>query len=171
MRGAPRQAMQVERAGAVGHGIGQGGQGGAAGNIALAACGDGDAGRAGGLRDAPVDEPEGYRHFCQHFRPAGGRCAECDKCDLYRGEDEEEVVRRAGERAEREWREREGLAGDVVGAVVAGRGVGKGAMGGMGRTGKRSGGLGGSVIGVGTRTGKWGVQEAVDWWVAWVVRC
>lgn len=157
--------MRVEPAGGAG-------QGGAAGNIAPPARGDGDAGRAGGMLDAPAnDEPEGYRHFCQHFRPAGGRCAECDKCDLYRGEDEEEVVRRAGERAEREWREREGLAGDVVGAVVAGRGAGKGAMGGLGRRGKGSGGLGGSVIGVRTGTGKWGVQEAVDWWVGRVVRC
>ena len=41
---------------------------------------------------------EGYEHFCQHFRPAGGKCAACDKCDLYLGEDEE-------------WREREAMVG------------------------------------------------------------
>ena len=60
-------------------------------------------------------EGEGYRHFCQHFRPAGGTCRECEKCDLYRAEDEDEIVRRAGERAEKEWREREGLGEEVVG--------------------------------------------------------
>lgn len=58
---------------------------------------------------------EGYRHFCQHFRPLGGQCSQCEKCDLYRGEDEDEVVRRAGERAEREWRKREGEQGKGIG--------------------------------------------------------
>ena len=69
--------------------------------------------------DAP-GEGEGYRHFCQHFRPMGGRCTECDRCDLYRGEDDDEIVRRAGERAEREWRHREGEAarGVVLGGKV-----------------------------------------------------
>ncbi|MCJ1401625.1 hypothetical protein MMC11_004841 [Xylographa trunciseda] len=60
-------------------------------------------------------EGEGYRHFCQHFRPAGGTCGECEKCDLYRAENEDEIVRRAGERAEKEWRDREGLGKEVVG--------------------------------------------------------
>jgi hypothetical protein len=59
---------------------------------------------AAGNVDAEVEEGEGYRHFCQHFRPAGGRCTECEKCDLYRSEDEDEIVRRAGMRAEKEWR-------------------------------------------------------------------
>lgn len=36
---------------------------------------------------------------------------ECERCDLYREEDGDGVVRRAGERAEREWREREGMVG------------------------------------------------------------
>lgn len=54
---------------------------------------------------------EGYRHFCQHFRPAGGKCGECDRCDLYRAEDEDRLVRRAGESAEREWRKHEGMWG------------------------------------------------------------
>ncbi|KAJ9629901.1 hypothetical protein H2203_002286 [Taxawa tesnikishii (nom. ined.)] len=51
---------------------------------------------------------EGYTHFCQHFRERGGRCAECDRCDLYVTEDEDVVLRRAAERAEKEWMEVEG---------------------------------------------------------------
>ena len=51
----------------------------------------------------------GYQHFCQHFRAVpGSKCTECDKCDLYRVEDEETVVSRAKERAEKEWWERQG---------------------------------------------------------------
>ena len=98
------------------------------------------------LRNAG-EEGEGYRHFCQHFRPAGGKCRECDRCDLYRGEDEDEVVRRAGERAEKEWRAREGW-GD--------KGIGERASAGLAAKG---------VI------GKWGLQDAVDWWVSMVLRC
>lgn len=51
---------------------------------------------------------EGYRHFCEHFRPSGGKCGVCDKCDLYKAEEEDVLVRRAGEEAERTWREQEG---------------------------------------------------------------
>ncbi|KAH3915528.1 hypothetical protein HBH56_075810 [Parastagonospora nodorum] len=52
---------------------------------------------------------QGYSHFCQHFRDRpGAECAECRKCDLYRVEDEERVVGRAKERAEREWWESQG---------------------------------------------------------------
>ena len=54
---------------------------------------------------------EGYRHFCQHFRPTGGACKECDKCDLYKDEDDEKLVRQAGALAEKEWREKEGMIG------------------------------------------------------------
>lgn len=55
------------------------------------------------------DEPESYTHFCEHFRiNPGSRCTECSKCDLYAAEDEEAVARKAGERAEREWRVRQG---------------------------------------------------------------
>jgi hypothetical protein len=50
----------------------------------------------------------GYDHFCQHFRMAGGRCTECEKCDLYREEDEKVILKAARERAEKEWREGEG---------------------------------------------------------------
>lgn len=55
---------------------------------------------------------EGYAHFCQHFRgeSPGGKCMECDKCDLYRVEDDAILLRRAAEHAERLWREREGWA-------------------------------------------------------------
>ncbi|KAK5939720.1 hypothetical protein PMZ80_008101 [Knufia obscura] len=51
---------------------------------------------------------EGYRHFCEHFRPTGGKCTQCEKCDLYKSEEEDVLVRKAGEEAEREWRGREG---------------------------------------------------------------
>ncbi|QIX00485.1 hypothetical protein AMS68_006002 [Peltaster fructicola] len=50
---------------------------------------------------------EGYAHFCQHFRPSGGRCSECERCDLYGDEDEEAAIRRAAELAEQDWREQE----------------------------------------------------------------
>jgi hypothetical protein len=54
----------------------------------------------------------GYRHFCEHFRVTPGRqCSECRKCELYRSEDEDAIVRRAGEVAEREWRVKEGMVG------------------------------------------------------------
>lgn len=59
--------------------------------------------------DDDFEEPEGYKHFCEHFRiNPGSRCTECSKCDLYQAEDEEAVARRAGEKAEREWRFRHG---------------------------------------------------------------
>jgi hypothetical protein len=62
-------------------------------------------------------EGEGYRHFCQHFRPTGGRCNECEKCDLYRGEDEDEIVHRAGKRAEAEWRKRQSEKGKGISLI------------------------------------------------------
>lgn len=76
------------------------------------------------------EEAEGYKHFCEHFRlNPGSRCTECNRCDLYLAEDEEAVSRRAGEKAEREWRVREGMVGvrgleDVqrLGSSNAGRG-------------------------------------------------
>lgn len=64
---------------------------------------------------------EGYGHFCQHFREAGGRCSECDRCDLYIVEDEEGTIRRAAIQAEKDWLEREGKnkdTDDKLGAVV-----------------------------------------------------
>ncbi|PBP19638.1 RING finger protein (Zin) [Diplocarpon rosae] len=62
-----------------------------------------------------IGNGEGYRHFCEHFRPNGGKgCTECAKCDLYRCEDDEVVVKKAKEEAERLWMEKEGesLGGD-----------------------------------------------------------
>lgn len=62
-----------------------------------------------------IGNGEGYRHFCEHFRPNGGRgCTECSKCDLYRCEDDEVVVKKAKEEAERLWMEKEGtgIGGD-----------------------------------------------------------
>ena len=64
---------------------------------------------------------EGYGHFCQHFREAGGRCSGCDRCDLYIVEDEEGTIRRAAIQAEKDWLEREGKSKDTddkLGAVV-----------------------------------------------------
>lgn len=64
---------------------------------------------------------EGYGHFCQHFRELGGRCSECDRCDLYIVEDEEGTIRRAAVQAEKDWLEREGKSKDTddkLGAVV-----------------------------------------------------
>ncbi|KAM0281805.1 hypothetical protein ACHAQH_003387 [Verticillium albo-atrum] len=54
-------------------------------------------------------EGEGYRHFCEHFRPDGDPqpCDECDRCNLWESEDTDEVLRRAREEAERRWKERE----------------------------------------------------------------
>lgn len=55
-----------------------------------------------------ITSKEGYGHFCQHFRPVGGRCTECERCDLYGDENEEIAIRRAAEVAEKTWREKEG---------------------------------------------------------------
>jgi len=51
---------------------------------------------------------DGYQHFCQHFRVAGGACKECEKCDLYRNEDDVVVIKKAREKAEKEWWDNEG---------------------------------------------------------------
>ena len=91
---------------------------------------------------------EGYRHFCQHFRPSGGKCKECDKCDLYRDEDDESLVRKAGAMAEREWREKEGMVGV--------EGVG----GGLGNAASKA-----------LWNEDWTVQGVLDWWVEKVLTC
>lgn len=104
----------------------------------LAAAADGDddddgrarnreRGGGGGGGEEAGQGGEGYRHFCNHFRVSGGRCDRCERCDLYKAEDEDVVVRRAGERAEREWRVREGMVGVLVnGTVGVGMGMGMG---------------------------------------------
>jgi hypothetical protein len=49
---------------------------------------------------------EGYRHFCDHFRPDGDPtpCKECDRCNLWESEDTEKVLQAAREEAERKWK-------------------------------------------------------------------
>ena len=60
-----------------------------------------------------ITSKEGYSHFCQHFRPNGGRCTECERCDLYGDEDEEAAIRSAAETAEKAWKDKEnGREGD-----------------------------------------------------------
>ncbi|KAM3538921.1 hypothetical protein ARSEF1564_008160 [Beauveria bassiana] len=49
---------------------------------------------------------EGYRHFCDHFRPDGDPrpCKECDRCNLWESEDTDRILREAREDAERRWK-------------------------------------------------------------------
>ena len=64
-----------------------------------------------------IGSREGYSHFCQHFRERPGtRCRECDKCDLYVAEDEDRVIKRAAEQAEKDWlnKEAEKTGGDSM---------------------------------------------------------
>ncbi|KAL8837437.1 MAG: hypothetical protein Q9170_002522 [Blastenia crenularia] len=90
---------------------------------------------------------EGYGHYCQHFRADAEKiCKKCEKCDLYRDEDEDEAVRLAGVRAEREWRERRGLLVGGVAEARSGIGAGKG-----------------------EEKERWSLQRVVDWWVGQVV--
>ena len=91
---------------------------------------------------------EGYRHFCQHFRPLGGICQDCDKCDLYKDLDDDEIVMTAGIEAEKAWREKEGMVG--------------------------VNGIAGSQIETpqtGWHTGKWTIQALVDCWVGSLITC
>ena len=98
------------------------------------------------------EDGEGYRHFCQHFRPKGGKCGDCDKCDLYKSEDEDEIVNRAGDIAEREWRIREGFSnqnhesGFAVSLDLAAKNE-----------------MWGGDVGL--------LQKGVNWWVETLVRC
>ncbi|KAK2785484.1 hypothetical protein FQN52_008394 [Onygenales sp. PD_12] len=143
--------------------------------------------------DPDNDEPEGYRHFCEHFRiNPGTRCSECTKCDLYLAEDEEAVARRAGERAERQWRVRQGLLNSnnnnpasVLGTagvnahgveelrvklneIASGGGRGYGYRGGYYRD---RGGYGGGSYGYGGVTGPWDRDWSssfdADGWKGW----
>jgi hypothetical protein len=91
---------------------------------------------------------EGYHHFCQHFRERPGEgCPECRKCDLYRVEDEDRVVKRAKDAAEREWWEQqgEGPKGGLVKEVGKG---GKGVLGGAKKKGDWDGWIEGVLDGV-----------------------
>lgn len=105
------------------------------------------------LRRAGEEVEEGYRHFCEHFRVNPGKpCTECRKCDLYRAEDEDAIVRRAGEDAERAWRVKEGMIGvEGLGALPGNRGA-----------------EGISVWGL-VFSDRWSLQETVDWAVAKVI--
>ena len=96
----------------------------------------------------PVEGGEGYQHFCQHFRYEAGRCRECEKCDLYRAADEDALVKAAGLEAEKEWRERRGLASV------------KGQMEKAGAIGRQD-----------TIESMWTPQKVVDWWVRNVFTC
>ncbi|RIB02557.1 hypothetical protein C2G38_2049976 [Gigaspora rosea] len=47
---------------------------------------------------------ESYAHFCDHFRPIPGqKCKKCTKCDLYKTEDEEKVIKEAAAKARAEF--------------------------------------------------------------------
>ena len=62
-----------------------------------------------------ITAKDGYNHFCTHFRAVPGLpCAACDRCDLYKAEDEETAVKKAAAKAETEWRERAGEVGKRV---------------------------------------------------------
>ncbi|KAI4285731.1 MAG: hypothetical protein L6R35_004593 [Caloplaca aegaea] len=95
------------------------------------------------------DGGEGYRHFCQHFRVQGGRCGECESCDLYGGDDGEAAkVELAGKKAEKEWRERWSLM--------------------------KNGGMGLTAGGKGKQEEaqvNWSLQGVVDWWVSRILDC
>ncbi|KAL4866479.1 hypothetical protein BDV12DRAFT_133469 [Aspergillus spectabilis] len=74
--------------------------------------------------DEEEEENEGYRHFCEHFRVnPGARCTSCNKCELYQDEDEEAVARRAGEKAEYEWRVRYQMAAGSSAAAPGAEGI------------------------------------------------
>ncbi|KAL0137965.1 hypothetical protein V8B55DRAFT_1533700 [Mucor lusitanicus] len=47
---------------------------------------------------------ESYSHFCQHFRDRpGSKCNQCNKCDLYKTDPEDELVQRASARARNQY--------------------------------------------------------------------
>ena len=60
-------------------------------------------------------EGRGYSHFCPHFRATpGDACTECDKCELYRDEADDEVIQQARRDAIKEWYERVGEVEEVA---------------------------------------------------------
>lgn len=73
---------------------------------------------------------------------------ECDKCDLYKNENDEALVRKAGTLAEKEWREKEGMIGV------------EGLKGGQDATANRA-----------WWYGDWTMQGLLDWWVGQVLTC
>lgn len=56
-----------------------------------------------------IVEGRGYGHFCPHFRATpGDACTECNRCELYRDEADDEVIQHARREAVKEWHERIG---------------------------------------------------------------
>lgn len=54
-------------------------------------------------------EGKGYSHFCPHFRATpGDACTDCNRCELYRDEADDEVIQQARREAVEEWHERVG---------------------------------------------------------------
>lgn len=96
----------------------------------------------------PISGGAAYTHFCQHFRPAGGKCGSCNRCDLYQADDEEMLIRKAGETAEKEWREREGIFG--------GKSIGRASE---------------ATPEIKQWLRFWRVQKWLDWWVGELVLC
>ncbi|SPN99672.1 related to RING-like zinc finger protein ZIN [Cephalotrichum gorgonifer] len=85
---------------------------------------------------------EGYRHFCEHFRPEGDAraCTECRRCNLWEGEDTEALLREAREEAEREWEEEEKRELSGAERAFLETGVGGGGQGGGGGWAKKKNG-------------------------------
>lgn len=90
---------------------------------------------------------EGYRHFCEHFRPRGGACTQCEKCELYKDEDEDAAAKVAGEQAEREWRAQQTNDGKDVGDIKVGGGSEPGSL---------------EAFWIGFRSGQWNMQRLID---------
>lgn len=106
-----------------------------------------------GVAGGGEEEEEGYRHFCEHFRVNPGKpCTECRKCDLYRTENEDELVRRAGDEAERQWRIKEGMVG----------------VDGLETVPNELEGQASSMLEV-FLTGRWTLQKVIDWGVGKVI--
>lgn len=56
------------------------------------------------LYDSSLFTTESYSHFCQHFRDRPGTaCNQCNKCDLYKTDPEDELVQRASARARNQY--------------------------------------------------------------------
>uniref|UniRef100_A0A7S4LQN9 RING-type domain-containing protein n=1 Tax=Oxyrrhis marina TaxID=2969 RepID=A0A7S4LQN9_OXYMA len=45
------------------------------------------------------EQVSGYSHFCQHFRPAGGKCDKCHKCEMFATPDDNPEMVAAGRQA------------------------------------------------------------------------
>lgn len=95
---------------------------------------------------------DGYRHFCDHFRPDGDPrpCAECDRCNLWESEDTDAVLREARDEAERRWKAEEKR--DLSGSEKAFLETGVATKAGGGAAGSR--GASGSNLGAVLRRGR-----------------